>query len=186
MTPPEQIQVLDELARMGIVVRDMRTENAALKARVESTADRFDKAVADFSRRLSLAEARGSINAAMGVDPSASGSPAPTRLASLDPVALPAATNPASLPVHGFRVGARAAVVPSIEGALASIRYRVTAASPGLAMLAQVDRSGGDGAQIQVALGDQVPGYGRVIGIQQHGSLWVVQTDKGPDKGAIQ
>jgi len=57
---------------------------------------------------------------------------------------------------------------------------------PGLAMLALVDRSGGEGAQIQVTTGDQVPGYGRVTAIQQRGASWIVQTDKGPDKGVIQ
>ena len=67
-----------------------------------------------------------------------------------------------------------------------SARYRVTAASPGLAMLSLLDRSGGEGSQLQVAVGDPVPGYGRVTAIQQRGSSWIVQTDKGPDKGIIQ
>jgi len=54
-----------------------------------------------------------------------------------------------------------------------------------LAMLSLLDRSGGEGSQLQIQIGDQVPGYGRVTAIQQRGSGWIVQTDKGPDKGVI-
>ena len=185
MTPPEQIQVLNEVARLAIVVRDIRAENAALKARVESTADRFDQAVADFTRRLALAEAHGALNAAMGADP-ALAAPFPQRGASQPDqvVALPAGSR--TLPGGGTRVVATGAVVSAGATPAAAVRYRVTAASPGLAMLALLDRSGGEGAQIQVTTGDQVPGYGRVTAIQQRGASWIVQTDKGPDKGVIQ
>ena len=180
MTPPEQISVLNEVARLAIVVRDIRAENAALKARVESTADRFDLAVADFTRRLALAEAHGALNAAMGADLV----PSPVR----GPPQLEAVTFASSnrfATSAGSRVAPASAVPPGATPA-AAVRYRVTAASPGLAILALVDRSGGEGAQIQVATGDQVPGYGRVTAIQQRGATWIVQTDKGPDKGVIQ
>jgi len=180
MTPPEQISVLNEVARLAIVVRDIRAENAALKARVESTADRFDLAVADFTRRLALAEAHGALNAAMGADLV----PSPVR----GPPQLEAVTFASSnrfATSAGSRVAPASAVLPGATPA-AAVRYRVTAASPGLAILALVDRSGGEGAQIQVATGDQVPGYGRVTAIQQRGATWIVQTDKGPDKGVIQ
>ena len=180
MTPPEQISVLNEVARLAIVVRDIRAENAALKARVESTADRFDLAVADFTRRLALAEAHGALNAAMGADPV----PSPVRgPPQLEAVTF-ASSNHFAAPA-GSRVAPASAVLPNATPA-AAVRYRVTAASPGLAILALVDRSGGEGAQIQVATGDQVPGYGRVTAIQQRGATWIVQTDKGPDKGVIQ
>lgn len=180
MTPPEQIAVLSEVARLAIVVRDIRTENEALKARVESTADRFDQAVADFTRRLALAEAHGALNAAMGANPTPPKVAAPPDQAAV----LPASSrSPAG---GGTRVVSASAVIPARIQPPVAVRYRVTAASPGLAMLALVDRSGGEGAQIQVAIGDQVPGYGRVTAIQQRGASWVVQTDKGPDKGAIQ
>jgi len=58
-------------------------------------------------------------------------------------------------------------------------RYRVQAASPGLAMLADMDRSGEESKPIQVSVGGQLPGFGRVIKISQHGTSWVVQTEKG-------
>ena len=58
-------------------------------------------------------------------------------------------------------------------------RYRVQAASPGLAMLAAIDRAGDESAQLQVALGDTVPGYGRVKAVVQQGTTWVVKTERG-------
>jgi hypothetical protein len=57
-------------------------------------------------------------------------------------------------------------------------KYRVQAASPGLAMLAEVDRGGGDGAQVQVTVGDDLPGYGKVKSVSQRGTSWVVTTEK--------
>jgi hypothetical protein len=72
------------------------------------------------------------------------------------------------------------AVVPAPGGSTAVKLYRVQAASPGLALLAQVDRGGGEGAQIQVAVGDSVPDYGRVKSISQKGTAWVVTTEHGP------
>ena len=187
MSSPEQIQVLNEVARLAIIVRDIRAENEALKARVESTADRFDQSVADFTRRLALAEARGAINAAMGVEPpsTAPGRAAPK--AAGQPEAAPPFA-PAGHPSldGGTRIVPVSIVVPGSPASAGAVRYRVTAASPGMAMLAQIDRSGGEGSQIQIAVGDQVPGYGKVTAIQQRGASWVVQTDKGPDKGMIQ
>ncbi len=64
-------------------------------------------------------------------------------------------------------------------GAEAVKRYRVQAASPGLALLAEIDRGGGEGAQLQVVVGDSIPGYGRVKSIAQRGTSWVVSTEHG-------
>ena len=58
-------------------------------------------------------------------------------------------------------------------------RYHVQAASPGLAMLSELDPSGGEEAQVPVAPGDNLPGYGNVISIAQRGSSWVVGTQHG-------
>jgi hypothetical protein len=62
---------------------------------------------------------------------------------------------------------------------VAATRYRVQAASPGLAMLTEVERGGGDGAQVQVMVGDTIPGWGRVISVEQRGTSWVVSTQHG-------
>jgi hypothetical protein len=46
-------------------------------------------------------------------------------------------------------------------------------------MLTEIGRSGDDGAQLQIAVGDPVPGYGKVTSIAQRGTAWVVVTDHG-------
>ena len=71
-----------------------------------------------------------------------------------------------------------AAVQPASDKGAAK-RYRVQAASPGLALLAEVDRGGGDGAQLQILVGDTIPGYGKVAAIGQRGTAWVVTTEHG-------
>lgn len=188
MSDPEQIQVLNEVARLAIIVRDMRAENLSLKARVESTADRVDQSVADFTRRLSLAEARGAINAAMGAEPPAISATPTSGNADKGQREQGASAGSGARPPasQGTRMVPVSTVVPGAAASTGAARYHVTAASPGLAMLVLIDRSGGEGSQIQVAVGDQVPGYGKVTAIQQRGASWIVQTDKGPDKGAIQ
>lgn len=57
--------------------------------------------------------------------------------------------------------------------------FRVQAASPGLAMLSVTD-PGPDGAgPVQVQVGEQVPGYGKVKSIAQQGTTWRVLTERG-------
>ena len=168
----DQIDVLHAVAQLGIIMRDLRAQNAALRASVQASTEKLDGAVADFERRLALAEARGALNAAMGADPGA----AP---------ATPATTVPAPRTVHlsggatTQPAGAQAQVGAGTAPASGLRRYKVQAASPGLAMLSELDRSGGEGSQMQVGVGDQVPGYGKVTAIQQRGPTWLVQTDRG-------
>jgi len=54
--------------------------------------------------------------------------------------------------------------------------YEIRAASPGVAVLGTLD---GTPAVVEVAVGDQVPGYGRVNAIAQRGSAWAVQCEHG-------
>ncbi len=166
MARGEQIEVLNLVAQLGIVVRDLRTENAALRARVQASVDKVEGAVADFERRLALAEARGAISAAMGVD-AVVPAPAPAPGAAVQTVGLSSAQAPA-----------RTSSSPAPSPTAAPRRYRVTAASPDLAMLSELDRSGGEGSPLQVAVGDEVPGHGRIVAIQQQGAAWVVKTDR--------
>ena len=180
MTRGEQIDVLHLVTQLGVVMRDLRTENVALRAGAKASSDKVDNAVADFERRLALAESRGAVNAAMGVD--AQGSNGGSRA---DGVAgePETPTGPAARTLH--QSGGPAPQPASLPGqAPASAaggprRYKVQAASPHLAMLSELDRSGGEGSQLQVGVGDQVPGYGRVVAIQQQGVAWIVKTDRG-------
>jgi hypothetical protein len=164
MTPPQQVQVLDLVTQIATMVRDLKTEDAQLRADVTRSSTDTTARLADFERRLSLAEARNAISAANAAGPEP---------AAATPPAVPAKA--AAAPVMLTRTEA---TVPAPEQGVPK-RYRVQAASPGLALLAEVDRGGGDGAQIQVAVGDTLPGYGRVTSIAQHGTTWVVATDHG-------
>jgi hypothetical protein len=167
LSTSQEIQVLSLVTELGALVRDQRTELAALRADQQKTGDLVETKLTDYDRRLALAEAKGSIAAAMGGSaPVAPPSP-PVAQVRVPPVPLQPAKTRAPAPA----LAADAAPAPH--------RYRVQAASPNLAMLTEIGRSGDDGAQLQIALGDPVPGYGKVTSIAQRGSAWVVVTDHG-------
>jgi hypothetical protein len=168
MSTPDQVQVLELVTRLGTLVADQRKEVEQLRAdlarsRIDETA-RID----DFQRRLTFAEAQRSIAKASGG--TAETVPMPTPAASPAPDAATSVVRPTL-------VVARAALPADPSQAVQ--RYRVQAASPGLAMLAAIDRAGDESAQLQVALGDTVPGYGRVKAVVQQGTTWVVKTEHG-------
>ena len=54
--------------------------------------------------------------------------------------------------------------------------YEIRAASPGVAVLGTLD---GMPAVVEIAVGDQVPGYGRVNAIAQKGHAWAVLCEHG-------
>ena len=172
MSSGEQVEVLHTVAQLAIIVRDLRTQIAALRNSAQAGGEKVDAAVADFERRLALAEARGAINAAMGADPAVQPAPSPSTRQAVVPSSRTSMQGGAQ---PQPTVIAPAAPVPSAG----PHRYRVQAASPGLAILSELDRSGGEGSQLQIGVGDQVPGYGKVTAIQQRGSAWMVQTDHG-------
>ncbi|WP_424138904.1 hypothetical protein [Roseomonas chloroacetimidivorans] len=182
MSTPQQVEVLSLVTELGVLVRNQRAENAQLRADVQQMRERLDTQLGDYDRRLALAEARGAINAAMGAGASPPAAPAPTPATSpVTPVSVtvtapaPHAGTPAA---RGTRPVTGAAPAPAPQDA-APKRYRVQAASPGLAMLAEVDRTGDAGNLLQVSVGDDVPGYGRVKSIAQQGTAWVLTAERG-------
>ncbi len=159
MTPQAQVEVLALVTQMGALVRDMRDENAVLRGQVEMLTETVQGRTTDFEQRLNLAEARSSVAAAIG--------------AGHRPVVTPVL---ATTTVGGGVTHAIAAV----PGAGRTVRdYRVQAASPGLAVLADINAAPGQAPGLQVKAGDVVPGIGRVVSIAQRGTAWVVQTDHG-------
>ena len=183
LTPADQVQVLELVTQMAAVVRDLRGQQTQLRADFGKTAADNTARLRDFERRLALAEARHALSAAQ-----IAGEP----LASLPSasVSVPASEAPAA---RGSSAGqgssaiaatapvlvtpAAAALPASDKGA--AKRYRVQAASPGLALLAEMDRGGGDGAQLEVLVGDTIPGYGKITSIGQRETAWVVTTEHG-------
>jgi len=171
MSPGEQVDVLHLVTRLGTVIRDLRTENAGLRASAKASSDKVDSAVADFERRLALVESHGAINAAMA---DMDAPPEPAMAASSASRTARRSGRGAARPASLDQQAAPAAVVPA-----GARRYKVQAASPGLAMLSELDRSGGEGSQTQVKVGDTLPGYGRVTAIQQQGVAWTVRAEHG-------
>jgi hypothetical protein len=168
IAPRDQVQVLELVTQIAAMVRDLRAQDAQLRTDFGKAAADNAARIADFERRLALAEARHAVSAAQEAaaelppSTSASASPKPSSPAPAVPVQLTRAETVVGGPDQG-----------------AVKRYRVQAASPGLALLAEIDRGGGDGAQRQVLVGDTIPGYGRIKAIGQRGTAWVVETEHG-------
>ena len=74
--------------------------------------------------------------------------------------------------------GRRRARASKVAGADQKRNYRIQAASPGLAMLSAID-GGADDRPVEVVPGTDLPGYGKVRSIEQHGQAWVVKADRG-------
>jgi hypothetical protein len=153
MSDTNQVQVLELVTQLGALIRDQRSEILQLRADQKALTHRFDAGMDDVRRRLALAEARNAIGAAMAPTNPQPVSAAPPVQAPAPPAAIAANSGPR--------------------------RYHVQAASPGLAMLSELDQSGGEIRQIPVAPGDDVPGWGKVISISQRGAAWLVKTGHG-------
>ncbi len=164
MTQADQVQVLDLVTEMATMMRDLRQQNAQLRSDLQKSAADTATQLADFGRRLALADARSAVSSAHTV-----AEPAPASPATASPP--PARTAPIVL--------TRTEPAAPAAGPAAPRRFRVQAASPSLALLAEIDRGGGEGAQLQVTVGDVIPGYGRIKSIGQKGTSWVVTTEQG-------
>ena len=177
LSSPEQVQVLELVTQLATLIRDERTQIANLQADEQSGNKATAAKLGDFERRLALVEASSALAAASNVPASmtqAAPSGADTSVALMT---AKAALSAAAKPTPVQPVVAVAVPVPS-QPAVPQ-QYHVQAASPGLAMLTTVDRSGGDGSQIEVQVGDTLPGYGHVLSVMQQGTSWVVKTDSG-------
>ena len=169
MTSEEQVKVLELVTQMATIVRDMKAQNATLRADFARASAEDQARLSDFDRRIDLAEATNALAAAKGADDVA---PVP---------ASPAQTTTSVRHVMAVSPVAvtRADVAIPSSAPEAATRFRVQAASPGLALLTEVARGGGDGAQIQVTVGDVISGWGKVQSVAQRGTAWVVRTEHG-------
>jgi len=180
MSSDQQVQVLELVTQLATLIRDQRTQITNLQVDVRKSAEASSAKLGDFERRLALVEAGTAMAAASAppATPPSAGGPAGAGKPSAVPVALMSAREAldgASQPTAATSI---AQLGPQTAPS-APKQYRVQAASPGLAMLAEVDRGGGDGAQVAVQVGDTVPGYGRVLSVGQRGTSWVVKTEHG-------
>ncbi len=168
LSPQDQVDVLQLVTQLGSLVRDQRMELDALRKSQAGLQQTVDSSIGDFRRRLTLAEARGSIAAAMG---------APTQAAAADTAPDGRPTSQPTAPI--VQATARTVVRTTTTDDTAQHRYRIQAASPGLAMLSELDATGTGERQLTIQPGDVLPGYGRVASVSQRGTAWVVKADRG-------
>jgi hypothetical protein len=163
------------VTELSALVKSIRTDVAKLQTAQHADAAATASKLDDFERRLLFAEAKSALNEAKaaGTESADDAGLSPIRPLSPSKAAVaPKAGRPPVVKTAGIQTEAAA---PK--------RYRVQAASPGLAMLGEVDRTGDDGSPLQVAIGTEIPGYGKVKSIDQRGTTWVVVTTEG---GSIQ
>lgn len=174
-TEVQDTKALGLVTELGALLAKAQQELTALKADHQRLRMVVEAKLGVLDHRLAFAEAKASVDSARAAAATVAEGPKPVVGASLLGGRVAAETKPVIVPLKAVIGG----VEEKAQDPAAVARYRVQAASPGLAMLAEVGRSGGEGAQLQVAIGDLVAGYGKVTNIVQRGTAWIVQTDRG-------
>jgi hypothetical protein len=169
----KETAALSMVTELSTLVHAVREELVKLEAAQHIATVGTETKLSDFERRLSFAEARRALDTAKAIG-TGSGEEAP-----------PLTITPAAATAKPVAAAAKPARALAVKTASTPVepeplkRYRIQAASPGLAMLGEIDRTGEDGAPLQIAVGTQIPGWGRVKSIDQRGTTWVVQTENG-------
>jgi hypothetical protein len=154
-----ETQTSDQISRLAAIVTRLTGQVKDLEGQVRTMSASGQEKLADLTRRVSLSESKSAITAAERANGSQ--------------VAEASAVS-ASAGVEGQAEGLRI----KVAGVDQKRNYRIQAASPGLAMLSAID-GGPDDRPIEVAIGTDLPGYGKVRSIEQHGQAWVVKADRG-------
>jgi hypothetical protein len=153
-----ETQTSDQIARLAAIVTRLTGQVKDMEDQVRTLSAGSEEKFADLTRRVSIGESNRAVAAA---ETAASAPPG------------------AQGPVAGAGVEGQAQGVRMKVAAVDQKRsYRIQAASPGLAMLSAVDGSPDD-RPVEVAIGTVLPGYGKVLSIEQHGQAWVVKADRG-------
>jgi hypothetical protein len=151
-----ETQTSDQISRLAAIVTRLTGQVKDLEDQVRTESAGAQEKLADLTRRVSLSESKSAVAAAERANVSQ------------------AAAATASVGVEGQAQGGRM----KVAGGDQKRRYRIQAASPGLAMLSAID-GGPDDRPLEVAIGTDLPGYGKVRSIEQHGQAWVVKADRG-------
>lgn len=147
----------DQVSRLAALVNRLTGQVTGLQDEVRTLSEGSEAKLADLTRRVSMSESKSAVAAAERANVSQGDS---------------AATSGARVeaPAQGVRT--------RVGGGDQKRNYRIQAASPGLAMLSAID-GGPDDRPLEVAPGTDLPGYGKVLSIEQHGQAWVVKADRG-------
>ena len=163
----QQVEMVGLVRELGAQLKESRLTVSQMQATVADLKEQLDTRLTEFDGRLGLAEA-GTVLA----QSAKAALPQPVMTAAAVP-ARPTIASRQSAPVAP-------AAPPPVSPASRSVKdFRVQGASPGLAVLNVLVAGPGDAPVLYVALGDQVPGIGRIKSIYQRGTTWVVQTDAG-------
>jgi len=169
LSQAQQIELIGLVKEMGAQLHDTRTQVTELHDAVTQLSKQVETRTNDFEVRLGLAEASAELSAS-----ARAGGPAPASttlsVAAIAPVRPP-----------GGRAAATGPVPPPPAPERRTVKdYVVKGASPGLAVLSALNPITGTPSVIEVAVGDQVPGVGKVKSISQRGATWIVLTEAGP------
>jgi hypothetical protein len=153
-----ETQTSDQITQLAAIVKRLTGQVNELQGQVQTASASSEAKLADLTRRVSMNESKSAVAAAERANGAAAeGSSA-------------AASDGAEGQAPGVRT--------KVAGADQKHSYRIQAASPGLAMLSAIDGAPGD-RPVEVAIGTDLPGYGKVRSIEQHGQAWVVKADRG-------
>ena len=155
-----ETQTSDQISRLAAIVTRLTGQVKDLEDQVRTESAGAQEKLADLTRRVSLSELKSAVAAA--------------ERANVSQAAAEASAATASAGVEGQAQGVRM----KVAGGDQKRSYRIQAASPGLAMLSAID-GGPDDRPLEVAIGTDLPGYGKVRSIEQHGQAWVVKADRG-------
>jgi hypothetical protein len=153
-----ETQQSGQIAQLAAIVTRLTGQVKDLQGAVQTMSSGSETKFADLTRRVSMSESKNAVAAAERASDSQSteGSAA------------------SSVGVTGQAQGARMKAAALDQ----KHNYRIQAASPGLAMLSAID-GGADTRPVEIAIGTDLPGYGKVRSIEQHGQAWIVKTDRG-------
>jgi hypothetical protein len=151
----EKAQMAAMVTALSGITRESLEQQIQLRKQLTQAISDLQAEIADLKQRLTFAEARAGFQAAVGAASSDARGPAP-RLAS---GALPA---PQSQRTAG----------PAPQ-------YRISAASTGMAALVVVNAAPGQTDKVEVFVGDVLPGYGKVLRIEQKGTAWQLIAEQG-------
>jgi hypothetical protein len=154
-----ETHALEKIAELGALVTRLTGQVKDLQDKVQTLSTGADEKFADLTRRVALGEANRAVASAEHAESGGLAGQAQER----------GAADGSEAPE---RTRAKVAAVDVKHN------YRIQAASPGLAMLTAVDGSPDD-RPVEVAIGTDLPGYGKVLSIEQHGQAWVVKADRG-------
>jgi len=171
LSQAQQIEVIGLVKELGAQLRDTRTRVSELHDAVAQLSKQVETRTNDFEVRLGLAEAATELSASAKAGATTS-SGTTLSVAAIVPAHPPGSRAAAAVPVPP--------PPPPAPERRTVKDYVVKGASPGLAVLSALNPVTGSPSVIEVAVGDQVPGVGKIKSISQRGTTWIVQTENGP------